>query len=280
MKLFRFLMCGVLLGAVCGVNAAEGVLEEATEAVAEVDIDTLSPNEILVRARAMFPQEQFVVEGELSVERTRGIVESAYPYVLRLDWAGSEPTALCSLFLDERRKFVGDCLLQAEMVRTSNGVPSLAFINADGSRHVEKNLNTPVGESDLTWIDLTFDYLWWTKVKKLTDEACELREIKQRQMGRNCLVLEVYPPVETKGLGSILLWVDRTTGFILQTQYLDERGAPVRRLWVQRLGRENGRWVPRLFSVQRTGERRPRKTHLRIYTIQSENFTVNRVEED
>lgn len=251
--------------------------DERLDETPEFNIDDFSAAELLVRARTMFPQEKFLVKGELSVERTRGVVESSYPYTLSLDWAGSIPTALCTLYQPAAPHEV---VMQAEMTRSLEGVPTLAFINNDGSRLEVKNLNTPVGESDLSWIDLAFDYLWWQNVRRLSDEECEQREIRTRQVGRNCVVLEVYPPVATPGLGSMLLWVDRSTGFVIQTQYLNERGAPVRRLWVQRLGRENGRWVPRLFSVQRTGEKRPRKTHLRIYTIASETFSVDRLEEE
>ncbi|MDO4527272.1 MAG: outer membrane lipoprotein-sorting protein [bacterium] len=250
---------------------------ELEEEVPEFNIDELSANEILVRARAMFPQERFLVEGELSVERTRGAVESSYPYTLSLDWAGTVPTAVCTLFTNEYKH---TALMKAQMTRTEQGEPTLTFINDDGSLLEVKNLNTPVGESDLSWIDLAFDYLWWPNVRKLSEEECEQREIKPRQIGRNCVVLEVYPPVATPGLGSMLLWADRSTGFVIQTQYLNEQGAPVRRLWVQRLGRENGRWVPRLFSVQRAGEKRPRKTHLRIYTITSDHFSVERLEDE
>jgi hypothetical protein len=43
-------------------------------------------------------------------------------------------------------------------------------------------------------------------------------------------------------------------------------------MWVQRIGREEGRWVPREFRIQRTGMRRV--TKLVISTIHSASFSV------
>lgn len=277
MLLFMALMCCFT----SSVAMAETVEEET------VNIESLSAVEILARARMMFPEESLKVFGELSVERTRGITESAYPYELVLDWSGTLPRAYCTLYQGATP------ILQAEMTRVVDpadisfgprlikGTPRLIFINSDGSRLEQKNLNTPVGESDLTWIDLVFDYLWWEDgARKLASTECDQRDIKPRQLGRHCVVLEVYPPVATDGIGSILLWVDKSTGFVVQTQYLNEKGGPVRRLWVQRLGRREirdaqgtmeKRWVPTLFSVQRAGERRPRKTHLRIQQLHLAN---------
>lgn len=278
-RLMRDIFCLlVMLGVGCLLRA-EATVEASLQAQEEeeFDIDVLTPNEILVRARSMFPQEQFRVEGLLSVERTRGVRESGFLYTLNLDWAGMVPQASIVLYTDDWKR---EEVLKAEMTGAFSDERRLTFVNADGSRLEAKSLNTPVGESDLTWMDLTFDYLWWPNVKRLSDEECERRSIKSRQIGRNCVVLEVYPPAKTAGLGSILLWADRATGFVIQTQYLNEAGGSVRRLWVQRLGRENGRWVPRLFSVQRSGERRPRKTHLRIYTIRSASFSVDRLEDE
>ncbi len=241
---------------------------------ATFDVDAISAKGLLEHARTMFPRENFTIEGQLSVELTRGRTESARPYTLHLDWSTDNPHATCTFYYDDAKNSI---LFTADLTRV-NGVPTLTLTNNQGQQTTHTNLNMPIGESDLSWVDLAFEYLWWEDVRKLTEEECDARDIKMRQIGRNCVVLEAKPPTPVQGLGSMLLWVDRATGFVIQTQHLAETGASVRRLWIQRLGRENGRWVPRLFSVQRANIRR--KTHLRIYTIKSKDFFVDRTEED
>lgn len=274
-----FKRIGLFLSLACCIGGAlfaeeESAIVTLAQAKTTFDIDTIEPRALLAHARTMFPREAFTIEGELSVELTRGRTESARPYTLALDWAANEPRAFCTFYYDEEKR---QPLFSAELTRRA-GKPVLSITNTDGVTTEHTNLNMPVGESDLSWVDLAFEYLWWDDVRKLSEEECSLREISSRQIGRNCVVLEVKPPVPISGLGSMLLWMDRATGFVIQSQHLAEDGHSVRRIWVQRLGRENGRWVPRLFSVQRANIRR--KTHLRIYTITSDTFSVERTEEE
>ena len=121
-------------------------------------------------------------------------------------------------------------------------------------------------------MDLTFNYLWWNQVTQLTEEELDKRNLKSREGGRNCVVLEAFPPQEVKGIYSVLLWIDLSTGYLVQSEQTDAHGKAVRRMWVQRIGRENGRWVPREFRIQRDGMRRV--TKLTIASIKASNFSV------
>lgn len=229
--------------------------------------DGLSPDRLLAQARGMFPPERMEVSGTLETAEARGMNATVRPYTLTLDWSGGVPKADCRLFRAE-----GDAapLVHAELTRRA-GKPELTLIDAEGKRTEGVRLNLPVGESDLTWMDLAFDYLWWPGARRL--EAGETSE-GERVNGRSCVVLEVKAPAPVPGLGAVRLWLDKATGSLLQTQQIDEAGRPTRLMWVQRMGREEGRWVPRLFRIRREGVRR--ETSLRVASVRAEGFSVGK----
>ncbi len=255
-KTFCFLLC--LIVALCTHRVQA---ENAT--------DGLTPQQLLWQARSMFPQEKLHVTGFLGTAEKRGMNEVRRPYQLMLDWAGGTPKAECKLYHSDDNQTL---VQHAELTRKA-GQPSLTLIDDQGQRTEGVRLNTPIGESDLTWMDLAFDYLWWTDVRRLEEAELDAKEIDTRQSGRDCIVLEVAPPTPQPGLGAVRLWVDRATGNLIQTEQLDEsKQQMVRRMYAQKIGRENGRWIPREFRVQRKGF--SRVTKLYVDTIRSDSFTM------
>lgn len=257
MKHLSLCLCGLLM-----------FMLSAATLKAESAIEGLSPQMILVQARSMFPQEQLQVTGTLETAEARGLNAVIRPYTLSLNWHQGSPSATCAIFDDADRQSP----VQRALLKRENGITHLTLFNAEGVQNENVRLNTPVADTDLTWMDLTFNYLWWTNVQQLSEAALEARALKARQGGRNCVVLEAFPPKGTIGLHSVLLWIDISTGYLVQTEQTDAHQRVVRRMWVQRIGREEGRWVPREFRIQREGMRRV--TKLIIATIQSEAFSV------
>lgn len=234
---------------------------------AESAIEGLTPQMMLIQARSMFPQEHIDITGTLETAEVRGQNEIVRPYTLTLDWTDGNPEAICKIY-----KKLGDAPVQQARLTRQQGETLLALTSADGTVIENVRLNTPVGDSDLSWVDLTFNYLWWNDVRQLSEDEIAQRNLKTRQGGRNCVILEVMPPESITGLHSMLLWVDISTGYIVQTEQTDTQGKAIRRQWVQRIGREEGRWVPREFRIQRDGMRRV--TKLKISTIRSSSFSV------
>ncbi len=256
---------GVLVVACCAPFL--GMAENATEG--------LTPQQLLWQARMMFPQEELSVTGHLGTAEKRGMNEVRRPYALHLDWSGGVPTAECKLY--DTADGMG--LLQHAVLTRVAGKPALTLINDEGVRTENVRLNTPIGETDLTWMDLTFDYLWWEKVRRLDEAELDRREISSRQSGRNCIVLEVEPPTPQWGLGAVRLWVDEATGNLIQIAQLDEaKEGTVRTMYAQKIGRENGRWVPREFRVARTGV--SRVTKLYVGSVRSESFSTEESGDD
>lgn len=231
-------------------------------------VDGLSARQLLVQARGLFPHERMQVIGTLATAEARGLNEQGRPYVLNLDWRDGSPRVTCDLYRTPQDKAP---ILRAELTRKA-GVPSLALTDSNGTRTDNIRLNTPIGESDLTWMDLAFDYLWWPDATRLSDEQCDQLDIPRRTGGRSCTVVEARPPDPVPGLSAVRLWIDRSTGNLLQTEQLGEDGRTTRQMFVQRIGREEGRWVPREFRVRRTGLNRV--TKLYIDSIITETFST------
>lgn len=248
--------CCLLLCLMCAFGYAENAL------------DGLTPPMILFQARSMFPQEHLEITGTLETSESRGLNATIRPYALTFDWMQENPTALCKIFAERNTTTPS----QVAKLKRVNGTTSLSLRATDGSEMENVRLNTPIADTDLTWIDLTFNYLWWTKVKQLTETEMETRHLDARQGGRNCVILEVFPPNAIAGLHSMLLWVDISTGFLVQTEQIDAREAWSRRMWVQRIGRENGRWIPREFRIQVKGMNRV--TKLKIATVKASSFAI------
>ncbi len=232
----------------------------------EVELRDLPPVAILQIARSMFPQDHIEVNGVLATAEERGMNQKERPYDLILDWDAEEPKAQVVLYLESGSKEV---LQRAEVMRRE-GKAEVTLFNAMDERIPHVPLNTPVGESDITWMDLTLDYLWWQDAKILSEAEIEAAGLSTRTGGRKCLILEVRPPQPMPGCHAVRLWVDEGTGFMLQADQLSSEQSVLRKMWIQRVGREEGRWIPREFRIKTTGFRRV--TSLYVKGITSEAF--------
>ncbi len=261
---------GVIAGVLLGV-----MMLLASWSWAEDAVTGLTPQQLLIQARSMFPREKIQVSGLLGTAEVRGQNERFQAYTLLLNWAGGVPRADCRLYREKGDKMP---ILRAELSR-QDGAPKLVLFGSDGERVEGSRLNAPIGESDLTWMDLMFDFLWWKKVRRVPEEELEAKQIPTRISGRSdCVVLEAEPPVALPGLSAVRLWIDHGTGNLLQTEQLDEAGEPTRQMFVQRVGRENGRWVPREFRIRRLG--RSHITRLLVSEVKMASFTSKGEEHD
>ena len=273
-RFIRTFCCALTALTATVVSATAPALATTTAAKAptakELTVSDLTPTQMLAHARTMFPRETFDIEGTLETAEQRGLNATERPYKLTLNWSAGTPSADCQLFAKE-----GDTEpIQHALLSRPKNKPTLTLIAPDGTRTENVPLSLPVGESDLTWTDLAFDYLWWPDVRRLSEADIEAAHLSTRVSGRNCILLLATSPASEPGLSAIRIWIDRSTGALLQTQQLDGEGRPTRLLWVQRVGREEGRWVPRLFRIRRAGMRR--ETSLYVDSIRSAHFSTGK----
>lgn len=164
-----------------------------------------TPRELVARCRAMIPAN-VEISGRLVLRNRRGVVKAEHGY----------------------------------RIERANGKTSLT---ADG-----KALSAPAGSSgeailgtDVTWSDLTLDYLWWD------DVAFDAEREGETVHGQVCAVV-----VLRKGDRSVRAWIDRKTGCLMQAEEFsgDRR---IRRLWGARLKKFGERWMANVMEVETEG---------------------------
>lgn len=132
-------------------------------------------------------------------------------------------------------------IVQAEheyVLSRSNSVTRLLI---DGAPCSPVSGTSPLLGTDVTWSDLTLDYLWWDDFA--FDESADGETVH----GQVCSVV-----LMKRGERVVRVWVDHKTGALMQAEELDN-GRPRRRLWGTRIKRFGERWVPNVLEVETLG---------------------------
>ncbi len=95
--------------------------------------------------------------------------------------------------------------------------------------------------TDVTWSDITLDYLWWD------DFSFDAEREAESVHGQKCAVV-----VMKKGDRTVRVWVDRKTGALMQAEELSG-DKPVRRLWGTRIKKFGDRWMANVMEVETLG---------------------------
>ena len=95
--------------------------------------------------------------------------------------------------------------------------------------------------TDVTWSDITLDYLWWD------DFSFDGEREGETVHGQVCSVV-----VMRKGDRLVRVWVDRKTGALMQAEEFGA-GKPVRRLWGTRIRKFGDRWMANVLEVETLG---------------------------
>ena len=101
--------------------------------------------------------------------------------------------------------------------------------------------STSICGTDVTWSDITLDYLWWD------DFSFDAEREGETVHGQVCAVV-----VMKKGDRVIRVWVDRKTGALMQAEEV-AAGKPVRRLWGTRIRKFGERWMANVLEVETIG---------------------------
>ena len=121
----------------------------------------------------------------------------------------------------------------------SNAVTRLAI---DGQNQtIEQSNNRTICNTDVTWSDLTLDYLWWD------DFSFDAEREGESVHGQVCAVV-----VMKKGGRAVRVWVDRKTGALMQAEEI-AAGKAVRRLWGTRIRKFGERWMANVLEVETVG---------------------------
>ena len=216
--------------------------------------------DVLTACREMLPKKPVELKGSLILRNRRGIVSREYDYalVMRRD----PDISLLTIRLMPRGET--NVLSMVTVSRRGDQKPTIRVSKPDApGEGAVPSLLERVLETDVTWLDLTFDFLWWTNA------AYEAEREGESVHGQKCSVILVKPPTEIPGLAGMRLWADRKTGCLMQAEQLDEKMKPIRRLWGTRVKKFDGeRWMVSVLEVETLGSRRRTKITVEDMKVQ------------
>ena len=173
--------------------------------VAALLISTNAPAaEVVANCRSMIPADA-ELKGRIVLRSRKGIVQAEYGY---------------------------------DLVRKA-GATDLKLTKDD--KDVEFEKSGQILGTDVTWSDLTLDYLWWD------DVSFDAEREGESVHGQVCAVI-----VMKKGERQVRVWVDRKTGALMQAEEMRD-GKAVRRLWGTRLKKFGERWMANVMEVETVG---------------------------
>lgn len=202
---------------------------------------TPSAQALLQSCTRMVPIEKLVLNGSLTLRRYRGFIVSESSFQLLLDWGSVPPRAECLLFEPQGKRPV-----QRAIMTRPDGKPATVklFDGATGKALPDPLPTDFVRDTDLTWLDLSLDFLWWPNAVYEPDYP------EKEFLGRECFVVLVKPAKPIRGLSGVRLWIDTKMHFLMKAEHLDAKGVPARRMWVQKVKKMDDRWMIRDMEVE------------------------------
>lgn len=168
--------------------------------------------------------------------------------VLPEDATAAEMVACCRTMLPGNAELAGRIILrnrrgtvQAEHAYVLRRAKGATALDVDGTRLERDDGQGAIMGTDVTWSDLTLDYLWWD------DVSFDAERESETVHGQKCCVIVL------KSADRIVrAWVDRKTGAMMQAEEIAD-GRPVRRLWGTRIKKFGDRWAPNVLEVETLG---------------------------
>jgi hypothetical protein len=233
--------------------AAPAMAEETnkTQSVARIFSSTQtvlnaesSASEVLAACRNMLPRSKMKLKGSIILRNRKGITQNEYDYTLWMN--RSNPMETMRIILTPRDKT--NELAEVTVSKTPD-YESRIWMSENGSKEAKlvPSLLANVMDTDVTWLDLTLDFLWWTN--PVFEEERETETVH----GQRCAVILVAPPKPIEGMAAVRLWADKKTGCLMQAEQLDPQMNPMRRLWGTRVKKFGERWMANVLEVETLG---------------------------
>lgn len=208
----------------------------------------VSAQELLQDCRARMPAETVRLTGWVRNRRPRGVVDREFDFEAELRWGAAVPVIQYT-FSTAR-----EGILARATFRHAADISELILQTGANLEPAETPAwNASILGTDIAWLDLSMDFLHWTKAE-LNGEA--------KVRGRLCDLVELYPPVEIPGCKKVRLWVDREIRMFLQAQEIDEDGKIQRQMWVKSVKKMNDRWMVQDIEVEARGSNHRTRLHV------------------
>ncbi len=223
-------------------NAQSAIAERLSSKSAPVLNTDSSAAEVLAACRSMLPKGTVELDGAIVLRNRKGIVINEYDYKLVMNRSLS-PARLAIKFFPRGET---NLLSTAVIKRPAKGEPIIELTDKAG-KVTNPSIIDSVMDTDVTWLDLTLDFLWWL------DPVFEEEKEGETVHGQKCAVILVAPPVPIKGMAAVRLWADKKTGCLMQAEQLGETMESIRRLWGTRVKKFGDRWMVSVLEVETLG---------------------------
>ncbi|MBO7165898.1 MAG: outer membrane lipoprotein-sorting protein [Kiritimatiellae bacterium] len=203
-----------------------------------------SASDVLLACRSMLPRSRIRLDGDIILRNKKGIVQNEYSYSLYMDRTNpmeSLRVRICKRDTDEE-------IMEVTISRSKNGVSKIWKRNANEDKMTEiPSILDNVMDTDVTWLDLTLDFLWWKN--PVFEEERESESVH----GQRCSVILVAPQTPIEGMAAVRLWADKKTGCLMQAEQLNPQMETMRRLWGTRVKKFGERWMANVLEVETIG---------------------------
>lgn len=243
--------CSILLAGVtlvAGVGSADNQYLFAQSSIKKTDLPApASAATLLENCHRRLPLEPISMTGWISMRKPRGIVSKKLGFRVELHWGGIPPLARYTI-LDSKNE-----VLEQVIVRRGAEVElaRLAGPNLEPAQTPEWNAS--IQDSDVTWLDVTLQFLWWKNPVLAGEETVK---------GRLCDILDVFPPDPLPDCAKVRLWLDRETSLLLKAEELNAKGDLNRRLWVRSARKMGDRWMVSDLEVESRGSGHRTRLHI------------------
>lgn len=202
------------------------------------------------------PIEPICMTGTLTMRRVYGVEIKKFKYAVAIHWGAVKPRAVYEIFdLD-------DTLLETVVaIRNPDEALTLTrFLGSDKTPAEPPAINETVRGTDITWLDITLDFVWWRNPVIVGEGKVK---------GRLCDILEVEPTEPLERCEKVRLWIDRDQKLVMQAVQIDANGQEVRRMWIRAIQKINQRWVLKDIEVETLGK--GHRTRLNVDDVKTLN---------
>ncbi len=240
------------------VAKSQGIKYEAESLfdspAATTETEPISGAWLLAECASRMPLEPLSMTGTLTMRKVYGVELKKFNYVVAIHWGAEEPRATYEILTTNNER------LETIVAVRKPGEPlELArFEGANRKAAEAPALNATVRGTDITWLDITLDFVWWHN-----PILAGTGKIK----GRPCDILEVEPASPMENCAKVRLWIDREQKLVMQAAQVDEKGREVRKMWVRAVQKIDKRWVLKDIEVETLGS--GHRTRLHVDNVQS-----------
>jgi hypothetical protein len=221
-------------------TAKEGERKEDPDQVLYWERPPVLPDaeELLNKVRAALPQEPIRVTAELQSKDRSGTRERSFHTEMLLHWRTGAPSAEYTVY-----DAFGQAMERLAVEHTPGGSSVYRYFSGDPLEEaVLPQLDSPIQETDIGWVDLTLSFLWWKGGRTAGAEKVK---------GRLCYVVDL-PAGDgaSPSMGGLRLWIDAKVHLLLRATAYDLEGARTKRLEVKSLRKVDGIWMVKDLEVR------------------------------